>query len=162
MGIIRWLIVGLVLSAHTLFGSDFIEKRYIYALDKTTLFKGSITLGEDSTTVRYTSPEKKILTQEGNTLTIEEVETKKIQTVDLSKRIDMNLYFSFMRSIHKKDFSSLKNYFEMTKEKNTYHLLPKGQVKRAIEKMEIALRNDEMQRMVINFTNGDVIEIEAL
>lgn len=141
---------------------EFIEKRYIYALDKTTLFKGSISLNDESTIVRYTSPEKKILTQVGNTLTVEEVESKKIQTIDLSKRLDMNLYFSFMRAIHKKDFSALKNYFEMTKEKNTYHLLPKGQVKRGIEKMEIVLRGDEMQRMEINFVNGDVIEIEAL
>lgn len=156
------VIVFLMVSALSLFGSDFIEKRYIYALDKTTVFKGSITLSEGETVVRYTSPEKKVLTQSGNTLTIEEVETKKIQTIDLAKRIDMNLYFSFMRSIHKKEFSALKNYFDVTREKNTYYLLPKSQVKRAIEKMEIALRNDEMQRMVINFTNGDVIEIEAL
>ncbi len=141
---------------------EFIEKRYIYALDKTTVFKGTITLNNESTIVRYTSPEKKVLTQEGDTLTIEEVESKKIQVIDLSKRIDMNLYFSFMRSIHKKDFTTLQNYFEMTKEKNTYYLLPKGQVKRAIEKMEIVLRGDEIQRMIINFKNGDVIEIETL
>lgn len=141
---------------------EFIEKRYIYALDKTTLFKGTITLNNESTVVRYTSPEKKVLTQEGNTLTIEEVDSKKIQVIDLSKRIDMNLYFSFMRSIHKKDFTALQNYFEMTKEKNTYYLLPKDQVKRAIEKMEIVLRGDEMHRMIINFKNGDVIEIETL
>jgi hypothetical protein len=159
---IRWLFIGILVSAHTLFGSDFTEKRYIYALDKTTLFKGSITLNDESTIVRYTSPEKKVLTQVGNTLTIEEGDPKKTQVIDLSKRIDMNLYFSFMRSIHKKDFSSLQTYFEMTKEKNTYHLLPKTQVKRAIEKMEITLHNDEMERMVINFTNGDVIEIEAV
>lgn len=140
---------------------EFTEKRYIYALDKTTLFKGSVTLSEDTTIVRYTSPEKKTLTQVGNTLTIED-EEKNTQVIDLSKRMDMNLYFSFMRAIHKKDFSALKTYFEITKEKNTYYLLPKSQVKRAIEKMEISLRGDEMRSMVINFTNGDVIEIEAL
>jgi hypothetical protein len=155
-------VIFVLLSGLIFAQGEFTEKRYIYALDKTTLFKGSITLNDDSTIVRYTSPEKKVLTQMGNTLTIEEVESKKTQVIDLSKRIDMNLYFSFMRSIHKKDFSSLQNYFEMTKEKNVYHLLPKSQVKRAIEKMEITLRGDEMQRMVINFTNGDVIEIEAL
>jgi hypothetical protein len=158
----KLLVIFMLLTGFVFAQGEFTEKRYIYALDKTTLFKGTIILNEDSTIVRYTSPEKKVLTQVGNTLTIEEVESKKIQTIDLSKRMDMNLYFSFMRSIHKKDFSSLKNYFEMTKDKNTYHLLPKGDAKRAIESMEIALRGDEMRRMVINFTNGDVIEIEAL
>lgn len=156
------IIGGLLLSVQALFGADFTEKRYIYALDKTTLYRGSITLNADSTVVNYSSPEKKVLTQSGNILTIEEVDTKKKQVIDLSKRIDMNLYFSFMRSIHNKDFSALKNYFEVSKENNTLHLLPKSQVKRAIEKMEIALRGDEMKKMVIKFTNGDVIEIEAL
>lgn len=159
----KWLLLSLIIFVQTLFSADFTEKRYIYALDKTTLFKGSITLNGDSTIVQYSSPEKKILTQKGSILTIEEVEKNKTQVVDLSKRIDMNLYFSFMRSIHNKDFSTLATYFDMTKEKNTYHLLPKDQAKRAIEKMEITVRkNDEMQKMVISFTNGDLIEIEAL
>ncbi|MDO9304023.1 MAG: hypothetical protein Q7T77_01755 [Sulfuricurvum sp.] len=141
---------------------EFTEKRYIYALDKTTIFKGSIVITDDSTIVRYTSPEKKILTQTGKTLTIEDVEAKTSQTIDLSKRIDMSLYFSFMRSINKKDFTGLKTYFEINKEGNTYHLSPKSDVKRAIAKMEITMRNDEMKRMVIYFTNEDVIEIETL
>ena len=147
----------------TLFGANFTEKRYIYALDKTTLFTGSITLNDDSTIVQYSSPEKKILTQKGNILTIEEIEKNKTQVIDLSKRIDMNLYFSFMRSIHNKDFSSLAIYFDITKEKNMYHLLPKDQVKHVIKKMEITVRkSNEMQKMVISFANGDIIEIEAL
>ena len=37
-----------------------------------------------------------------------------------------------------------------------------GSCKRAIEKMEITMRNDEMRRMVIYFTNEDIIEIETL
>lgn len=141
---------------------EFIEKRYIYALDKTKIFKGSILITEDSTIVRYTSPEKKVLTQCGKTLTIEDVEAKTTQTIDLSKRIDMSLYFTFMRSINKKDFTGLKTYFEINKEGNTYHLLPKSDAKRAIEKMEITMQNDEMKRMVIYFTNEDIIEIETL
>ena len=117
---------------------------------------------DDSTIVRYTSPEKKVLTQSGKTLTVEDVEAKTVQTIDLSKRIDMNLYFTFIRSIHKKDFTGLKTYFEIEKEGNTYHLSPKSDVKRAIEKMEITMRKDEMKYMVIYFTNEDIIEIETL
>lgn len=156
-----WLV--LIFLVGSLWGKgEFTEKRYIYALDKTTIFKGTIVITDDSTIVRYTSPEKKVLTQTGKTLTIEDVEAKTSQTIDLSKRIDMSLYFSFMRSINKKDFTGLKTYFEINKEGNTYHLSPKSDVKRAIEKMEITMRNDEMKRMVIYFTNEDVIEIETL
>jgi hypothetical protein len=141
---------------------EFSEKRYIYALDRTTMFKGSIVVNNDSTIVSYTSPEKKILTQSGKTLTIEDVDAKTSEVVDLSKRMDMSMYFSFMRSVHNKDFTGLKTYFEVNKEGNTYHLSPKSDAKRAIEKMEITMHNDEMKRMVIYFTNKDVIEIEAL
>lgn len=141
---------------------EFIEKRYIYALDKTIIFKGTIVMTDDSTVVHYTSPEKKVLTQSGKILTVEDIETKTIQTIDLSKRIDMNLYFTFIRSIHKKDFTGLKTYFEIEKEGNIYHLSPKSDAKRAIEKMEITMRKDEMKRMVIYFTNEDIIEIETL
>ncbi|MDP1783957.1 MAG: hypothetical protein Q8K81_00855 [Sulfuricurvum sp.] len=141
---------------------EFTEKRYIYALDKTTLFKGSIVITDDATIVRYTSPEKKTLTQSGQTLTVDDVEAKTSHVIDLSKRIDMSLYFTFMRSIHNKDFTGLKTYFEVTKEGNTYHLLPKSQAKRAIEKMEVTMRQDEIRKMIIYFTNQDVIEIETL
>lgn len=156
-----WLILIFVTASLWAKG-EFIEKRYIYALDKTIVFKGTIVMTDDSTIVRYTSPEKKVLTQSGKTLTVEDVEAKTVQTIDLSKRIDMNLYFTFIRSIHKKDFTGLKTYFEIEKEGNTYHLSPKSDVKRAIEKMEITMRKDEMKSMVIYFTNEDIIEIETL
>lgn len=156
-----WLILIFVTASLWAKG-EFIEKRYIYALDKTIVFKGTIIMTDDSTIVRYTSPEKKVLTQSGKTLTVEDVEAKTVQTIDLSKRIDMNLYFTFIRSIHKKDFTGLKTYFEIEKEGNTYHLSPKSDVKRAIEKMEITMRKDEMKSMVIYFTNEDIIEIETL
>jgi len=141
---------------------EFVEKRYIYALDKTTIFKGTMTMDESSTVVNYTSPEKKRLTQNGNTLTIEDFDAKSTQTVDLSKRLDMNMYFSFMRSIHKNDFSALKSYFEVNKEGNTVYLLPKGQVKRAIKSMEIKMSGSDMEKMTIDFTNGDMIAIQTL
>jgi hypothetical protein len=158
----RVLILLVFLSGFVFANGEFTEKRYIYALDKTTVFKGSITVSEESTVVRYTSPEKKILTQSGKILTIEDVEAKTSQTIDLSKRMDMGMYFNFMRSVHSKDFTALKTYFEVNKEGNTYHLSPKSDVKRAIAKMEITMQNDEMKRMVIYFTNKDVIEIETL
>lgn len=147
----------------TLYASgEFTEKRYIYALNKTIILKGTIFMADDSTIVRYTSPEKKVLTQFGKTLTIEDVESKTSQVIDLSKRIDMSLYFSFMRSIHNKDFTGLKTYFMINKEGNIYHLSPKSDVKRAILKIDITMKNDELKRMVIYFVNEDVIEIETL
>lgn len=157
--------VGLVLLMFMglLWGKgEFVEKRYIYALDKTTIFKGSMTMDDAKTVVNYTHPEKKRLTQTGNTLTIDDLETKSTQTVDLSKRLDMNMYFSFMRAVHKNDFSSLKSYFDVTKEGSTLYLLPKGQAKRAIKSMEIKMSGSDMEKMTIDFVNGDMIAIQTL
>jgi hypothetical protein len=141
---------------------EFVEKRYVYALDKTTIFKGSMTMDDTKTVVNYTHPEKKRLTQTGNTLTIDDLEAKSTQTVDLSKRLDMNMYFSFMRAVHKNDFSALKSYFDVTKEGNTLYLLPKGQAKRAIKSMEIKMSGSDMEKMTIDFVNGDMIAIQTL
>jgi outer membrane lipoprotein-sorting protein len=141
---------------------EFTEKRYIYALDKTTVFKGSITITDKGTVIRYTSPEKKTLIQSGKTLTVEDVDANTSQVIDLSKQIDMSLYFSFMRSIYNQDFSGLETYFDVTREGDTYHLLPKSEAKRAIKKMEITMRKGEMHKMTIYFTNQDVIDIETL
>jgi outer membrane lipoprotein-sorting protein len=156
-------IILLVLLIGSLWAQgEFTEKRYIYALDKTTVFKGSITITDDATIIRYTSPEKKTLIQSGKTLTVEDVDANTSQVIDLSKQIDMSLYFSFMRSIYNQDFSGLKTYFEVTKEGDTYHLLPKSEAKRAIKKMEITMRKGEMHKMTIYFTNQDIIDIETL
>lgn len=141
--------------------SNFTEKRYSYALDKTTLFKGNMSMDDVSTTVRYLQPERKTLTQSGKQLIIENVDAQTTQTIDLSDRIDMVLYFSFMRSAYRKDLSGLKTYFEVNREKNTLTLLPKKQVKRAIEKIVMQMNGDEVQTILINFTNRDTIEIET-
>lgn len=141
--------------------SGFTEKRYSYALDRTTLFKGSVSMHDDSTVVRYVQPDRKVLTQSGKQLIIEDVDARTTQTIDLSDRIDMMLYFSFMRSAYRKDLSGLKTYFEVEREKNILTLLPKKQVKRAIEKIVMTMDGDEIQKIMINFTNRDTIEIET-
>ncbi|GEM_PF-6698216 len=140
---------------------EFTEKRYSYVLDRTTLYKGSVTMSEDSTVVRYVQPDRKVLTQTGKQLIVEDIDAHTTQTIDLSDRIDMVLYFSFMRSAYRKDMSGLKTYFEVEREKNIMTLLPKKQVKRAIEKIVMTMNGDEIQKILINFTNRDTIEIET-
>ncbi len=140
--------------------SNFTEKRYFYTLDKTTILKGSVDIVDDtSMVVSYTSPINKRLIQEGNTLTIEDLDEKKTQVLDLSKRRDMNMYFSFMRAINKKDFEALNRYFDIAKKDLSYSLSPKSKIKKVIEKMDIVMRGDAIYKMVIYFKNRDTIEI---
>jgi hypothetical protein len=142
---------------------EFTETRYIYALNKTTIINGSMSVNGDKTVVKYTSPIKKILTQQGNRLTIEDLNAKTAQTVDLTKRMDMNLYFSFMRAVNNKDIESLNTHFNIAKNNKSYILLPKGNVKKAINKIEILTnKKSDMELMTIYFKNRDTIEIETL
>lgn len=154
--------LGLVSLFSLVWGSgDFTEKRYSYALDKTTLYKGKMTMNDEATVVRYMQPQRKVLTQSGKQLVIEDIDANTTQTIDLSDRIDMVLYFSFMRSAYRKDLSGLKTYFDVNRDKNIMTLLPKKQVKRAIEKIVMTMDGEEIQKIMINFTNRDTIEIET-
>lgn len=118
-------------------------------------------MNDEATVVRYVQPEHKVLTQSGKQLVIANIDANTTQTIDLSDRIDMVLYFSFMRSAYRKDLSGLNTYFEVNREKNILTLLPKKQVKRAIEKIVMTMDGDEIQKIIINFTNRDTIEIET-
>lgn len=154
-----WMVISLF---GTVWGNaNFTEKRYSYALDRTIVFKGNMSMNDESTVVRYTQPERKVLTQSGKQLVIVNVDANTTQTIDLSDRIDMVLYFSFMRSAYRKDLSGLNTYFDVNREKNILTLLPKKQVKRAIEKIVMTMDRDEIQKIMINFTNRDTIEIET-
>lgn len=85
------LFFALVIGA--LYGNSFTEKRYIYALDKTTIYNGNIKISKDATSIRYTSPINKRLTQVDSSLIIEDFDTNKTETVDLSKEWILNSIF---------------------------------------------------------------------
>lgn len=156
----RILFYFILLTVAIFAKNNFTEKRYFYTLDKTTIFKGSVDIIDDSSmVVSYVSPIKKKLIQSGNKLTIEDLDEKKTQIVDLSKRMDMNMYFSFMRAINKKDFEALKTYFDITKKDLSYSLSPKSKIKKAIEKMDIVIQGENIHKMMIYFKNRDTIEI---
>lgn len=142
--------------------SFFTEKRYIYALDKTVVLKGALIIDENSTIIKYSKPTKKNLTLTGKTLLIEDFDAKSTQIVDLSKRMDMSLYFSFIKAAYLKDLSALKSYFDITAKGGVYYLSPKRQVNKIIDKVEIKTESDEIKKLLIYFSNQDIIEIDTL
>ena len=81
--------------------------------------------------------------------------------VDLSKRMDMSLYFSFIKSAYLKDLSALKNYFDISLKDGTYYLTPKRQAKKVIDKVEIKTESNEIKKLLIYFSNQDIIEIDT-
>ncbi len=153
------LFFALVIGA--LHGSSFTEKRYIYALDKTTIYNGDIKISKDATSIRYTSPINKRLTQVDSSLIIEDFDTNKTETVDLSKRMDLKLYFQMIKLVNTKEFGLLEEHFTLNRNQNNLELLPKNRVKKAISKIDITLLKDDIKSMIIYFTNRDIIEIKT-
>lgn len=151
--------LALVIGA--LHGSSFTEKRYIYALDKTTIYNGNIKISKDATSIRYTSPINKRLTQADSSLIIEDFDTNKTETVDLSKRMDLKLYFQMIKLVNTKEFGLLEEHFTLNRNQNNLELLPKNRVKKAISKIDITLLKDDIKSMIIYFTNRDIIEIKT-
>ncbi|MEJ2497699.1 MAG: hypothetical protein P8Y43_09585 [Sulfurovaceae bacterium] len=144
-----------------MYGSSFTEKRYIYALDKTTIYNGNIKISKDATSIRYTSPINKRLTQVDSSLIIEDFDTNKTETVDLSKRMDLKLYFQMIKLVNTKEFGLLEEHFTLNRNQNNLELLPKNKVKKAISKIDITLLKDDIKSMIIYFTNRDIIEIKT-
>jgi len=153
------LFFALVIGA--LYGNSFTEKRYIYALDKTTIYNGNIKISKDATSIRYTSPINKRLTQVDSSLIIEDFDTNKTETVDLSKRMDLKLYFQMIKLVNTKEFGLLEEHFTLNRNQNNLELLPKNKVKKAISKIDITLLKDDIKSMIIYFTNRDIIEIKT-
>lgn len=153
------LFFALVIGA--LYGNSFTEKRYIYALDKTTIYNGNIKISKDATSIRYTSPINKRLTQVDSSLIIEDFDTNKTETVDLSKRMDLKLYFQMIKLVNTKEFGLLEEHFTLNRNQNNLELLPKNRVKKAISKIDITLLKDDIKSMIIYFTNRDIIEIKT-
>jgi hypothetical protein len=151
----------LALLIGVLHGSSFTEKRYIYALDKTTIYNGNIKISKDATSIRYTSPINKRLTQVDSSLIIEDFDTNKTETVDLSKRMDLKLYFQMIKLVNTKEFGLLEEHFTLNRNQNNLKLLPKNRVKKAISKIDITLLKDDIKSMIIYFTNRDIIEIKT-
>lgn len=151
----------LALLVGALHGSPFTEKRYIYALDKTTIYNGNIKISKDATSIRYTSPINKRLTQVDSSLIIEDFDTNKTETVDLSKRMDLKLYFQMIKLVNTKEFGLLEEHFTLNRNQNNLELLPKNRVKKAISKIDITLLKDDIKSMIIYFTNRDIIEIKT-
>ncbi|MBN2768620.1 MAG: hypothetical protein JXQ68_05915 [Campylobacterales bacterium] len=143
------------------YSNSFTEKRYIYALDKTTIYDGSIEIKQDSTSILYTSPINKRLTKMDSSLVIEDFDTNKTETIDLSKRLDLKLYFEMIKSINTKELGLLEENFTVKKNQSKLELLPKNRVKKAISKIDITLLKDDIESMIIYFTNRDIIEIKT-
>jgi hypothetical protein len=141
---------------------DFKETKFVEALELYTYRHGSVTYDNSKTVVKY--KDGKTIIKRDNNLTVYNSNNEFLTSIDLNTRADISLYFRLTKALFLKNFSSLEDNFNIKKLPNKkYQFMPKGDTKKVIESIELYLKEDDsIKYFIINFTNGDHIEIKTL
>lgn len=140
---------------------SFTEGKFVDSLELYTYRDGNVTYAEDKTTVAY--KDGRTIVKTDNNVTVYDDENEVLTTIDLLVRPEIGLYFSLTKALFQKDFELLKENFEIKKvDKNKFEFIPKDDVGKFIEKLELNLDKDDVVKILkLEFTNGDKIKIEA-
>ena len=140
---------------------NFTEGKYVESLDLYTYRDGNVSYEKDKTTVAY--KDGRTIVKHDNNVTVYDDENEVLTVINLMERPEVGLYFSLTKALFQKDFELLKENFKMNKiEKKLFEFLPKGDVEKFIEKLELSLgKDDRVEVLKLEFSNGDKIKIEA-
>jgi hypothetical protein len=139
----------------------FREGKFVESLELYTYRDGNVSYEKDKTTVAY--EDGRTIVKSENDVTVYDDEHEVLTTIDLIKKPEIGLYFSLTKALFQKDFDLLKENFKVIKlEAIKYEFLPKDDVEKFIEKLELILGKDEKVKVLkLDFSNGDKIKIEA-
>jgi len=153
-----FIFTSLTLFAQTV---SFHEEKFVEALELYTYRDGNVSYDENQTVISY--KDGKIITKVDNTVTVQNKDRELLTTINLMEKPDIGLYFILTKALFLKDFTQLKENFNIKEfEKEKYQFVPKSDVKKVIENLELFLTKDEsIDHFIIKFTNGDRIKIEA-
>ena len=140
---------------------SFTEGKFVESLELYTYHDANITYEKDKTTVAY--KDGRTIVKNENNVTVYDDENEVLTVINLLEKPEIGLYFSLTKALFQKDFESLKENFEIKKVKERlFEFMPKGDVEKFIEKLELYLdKEDKVEVLKLEFTNGDKIKIEA-
>lgn len=140
---------------------SFTEGKFVESLELYTYRDGNVTYEKDKTTVAY--KDGRTIIKNENNVTVYDDENELLTVINLLERPEIGLYFSLTKALFQKDFELLKENFEIEKvEDRLFEFMPKGDVEKFIEKLELHLdKEDKVEVLKLEFTNGDKIKIEA-
>jgi len=140
---------------------SFTEGKFVESLELYTYRDGNVTYEKDKTTVAY--KDGRTIIKNENNVTVYDDENEVLTVINLLERPEIGLYFSLTKALFQKDFELLKENFEIEKvEDRLFEFMPKGDVEKFIEKLELHLdKEDKVEVLKLEFTNGDKIKIEA-
>lgn len=140
---------------------SFKEGKYVEVIDLYTYRDGNVTYDKEQTVVAYKDG-RTIVKNESN-VTVYDEENEVLTVINLLERPEVGLHFSLTKALFQKDFELLKENFEIKKiDKHRFEFLPKDEVGKFIDKLELQLdKREKVEELTLEFSNGDKIKIEA-
>ncbi|MFV0480552.1 MAG: hypothetical protein ACK5LP_01080 [Campylobacteraceae bacterium] len=139
---------------------NFIENKYIEALNEKVSKKGEITFSKEFTRIYYLPPNEKSLTQELDKITIQTPKETLVRTKEQEPNI--SIMFKIIKAVFSNDEKQIERYFKVTKkEANEVSLFTKSRGN-PIRSLTYQLENGEMKRLEILGTDNSRIDIEIL
>lgn len=153
----RASILLIFLSLH-LYGEiiEFVEKKYIDALDFTVRKEGYLEFDKSYTKLTYIK-ENLTITYKDNTILIKK-DTQE-ESFKAWEQLELNSYFLVVNAIYYNKNEDLKKDFEVVKEDTITLLIPKNILSNVIEKIEYKKESNRLKYLDIYFTNSDRISI---
>ena len=151
--VILFLLFTFVLSAETV---HFKEERYLYALDKRVIRKGTIRSSREGLEILYDKDGQSLL-YHNDTLII--TEGKQRKTVDLDHDPVMKIFFVLLNAIFHDDTGRLGRFFTIQSRDGERILSPKKPISAKLIKV-IYRKRKRLDYLRIYLKNGDRISIE--
>ena len=148
----------LLLSLELIFAKsvNFVETKYIYALDKSIKKSGVISYDKESIKINYSKPLKKTLLYSEDRLIIKKGEKEK--SLNLSKKPKIKYFFLTLKALYLNDETYLKTLFAISKKDDFIDYLPNSEGKRYIK--NIRVKKDDF--INIEMSSGDKIDIKII
>ncbi|MDR0761431.1 MAG: hypothetical protein LBF13_00125 [Campylobacteraceae bacterium] len=101
---------------------EFVETRYIEALNEKITKKGEAEFGANHTSIRYLPPNTREITLENNTITIQTKDSTMQKSIQEER--ELGLMLTLLEAIFKKDEAKIKSFFTVTNNTSEIVLTP--------------------------------------
>ena len=148
----------LLISLELIFAKsvNFVETKYIYAIDKSIKKSGIISYDKEFLEIKYFKPIKKTLLYSKDRLIIKIDNKEKI--LDLSKKPKIKYFFLILKALYLNDEIYLKGIFEIDKRDEINSYLPNSESKKYIKSIKV--KKDDF--IDIKMSSGDRIDIKII
>lgn len=135
---------------------NFTETKHISALDVEVKKKGTLVFEKEFTKLSYSNNNT---SYKFNKEHIVQIVKNKETLLNYEDDLNLTIFSTLLNAIYKEEIDNLKEYFEITKDKEVTILTPNEYIANVIDKIEYKKNTKELEFLRIYFVNEDRIEI---